>query len=233
MNSLKIQWKITSFLNFTKTGPTSHVSSESSTRTGPQTSVFDVLAVNPNMNFYTKLRKKSKEKKGNKAKAIKKKLMTAGELFIAGGLLTAGGNLVDSISGNDDSSPQISAGEVNWIEDKTKALFEIKTNARDSSSSSFPWGILGYVLLGLGMILMAIPAIRLIRWIKASCGGRSDSHKHEERNFEEPTNVRNSVKYYPDPEERLEYDSQPIPSLSQRQLMLEQEARTNIKDPSE
>ena len=185
------------------------------------------------MNFYTKLRKKSKEKKGSKAKTIKKKLMTAGELFIAGGLLTAGGNLVDSISGNDDSSPQISAGEVNWIEDKTKALFEIKTNTRDSSSSSFPWGIIGYVLLGLGMILMAIPAIRLIRWIKASCGGGSDSHKHEERDFEEPTTARNSVKYYPDPEERLEYNSQPIPSLSQRQLMLEQEARTNIKDPSE
>ena len=80
---------------------------------------------------------------------------------------------------------------------------------------------------------MAIPAIRLIRWIKASCGGGSDSHKHKERDFEEPTTARNSVKYYPDPEERLEYDSQPIPSLSQRQLMLEQEVRTNIKDPIE
>ena len=92
----------------------------------------------PSMNFYTKLRKKSKEKKGNKAKMIKKKLMTAGKLFIASGLLTAGGNLVDSITGDDSSSPQISAGEVNWIEDKTKALFKIKTNAHDSSSSSFP-----------------------------------------------------------------------------------------------
>ena len=180
------------------------------------------------MNFITKLKKKAK---GKKAKTVKKKLVTAGELFIAGGLLTAGGNLVDSISGDDSSSPQISAGEVNWIEDKTKALFEIKTNQHDSTSSS--WGIIGYVLLGLGMILVAIPAIRLIRWIKASCGGGNDSHKREERDFEEPTTARNSVKYYPDSEERLEYDSQPMPSMSQRQMMLEQETRTNIKDPIE
>ena len=156
------------------------------------------------MNFYTKLKKKSK---GKKAKAFKKNLVTAGELFIAGGLLTACGNLVDSITGEDSSSTQISTGKVNWVEDKTRALFEIKTNQRDSTSSSFPWGILGYVLLGLGMTLIAIPAIRLIRWIKASCGGRNDSNNHEERDFEEMTTARNSVKYYPDPEERLEYES--------------------------
>ena len=179
------------------------------------------------MNFYTKLKKKSK---GKKAKAFKKKLVTAGELFIAGGLLTAGGNLVDSITGEDSSSTQISAGEVNWLEDKTRALFEIKTNQRDSTSS-FPWGILGYILLGLGMILRAIPALRLIRWIKNSCGGGNDSIR-EEKDIKEPTTVRNPVKYHPDPEERLEYgSSQPMPSLSQRQLMLEQEARTHIKDP--
>ena len=164
------------------------------------------------MNFITKLKKKAK---GKKAKTVKKKLVTAGELFIAGGLLTAGGNLVDSISGDDSSSPQISAGEVNWIEDKTKALFEIKTNQHNFTSSS--WGIIGYVLLGLGMILVAIPAIRLIRWIKASCGGGNDSNNHEERDFEEWTTARNSVKYHPDPEERLEYgSSQPMPSMLQR-----------------
>ena len=179
------------------------------------------------MNFYTKLKKKSK---GKKAKTFKKKLVTAGELFIAGGLLTAGGNLVDSITGEDSSSTQISAGEVNWVNDQTRSLFEIKTNQRDSTSS-FPWGILGYILLGLGMTLMAIPAIRLIRWIRASCGGGNDSI-HEEKDIEEPTTVRNSVKYHSDPEERLELgSSQPMPSLSQRQLMLEQEARTNIKNP--
>ena len=180
------------------------------------------------MNFITKLKKKAK---GKKAKTVKKKLVTAGELFIAGGLLTAGGNLVDSISGDDSSSPQISAGEVNWIEDKTKALFEIKTNQHNSTSSS--WGIIGYVLIGLGMILVTIPTIRLIRWIKASCGGRNDSHKRKERDFEEPTTARNSVKYYPNSEERLEYDSQPMPSMSKRQMMLEQETRTNTRDPTE
>ena len=179
------------------------------------------------MNFIMKLKKKAK---GKKAKTVKKKLVTAGELFITGGLLTAGGNLVDSLSGDDSSSPQISAGEVNWIEDKTKALFEIKTNQHDSTSSS--WGIIGYVLIGLGMILVAIPTIRLVKWIRASCGGGNEGHTHEEEEYKEPTTMRNSVKYYPDPEERLEFgSSQPIPSLSQRQLMLEQEARTNIKNP--
>ena len=64
------------------------------------------------MNFYKNMKKKSKSKK---AKNFKKKLVTAGELFIAGGLLTAGGNLVDSITGEDSSSTQISAGEVNWV----------------------------------------------------------------------------------------------------------------------
>ena len=77
------------------------------------------------MNFYTKLKKKSK---GKKAKTFKKKLVTAGELFIAGGLLTAGGNLVDSITGEDSSSTQISAGKVNWVNDQTRSLFEIKRN---------------------------------------------------------------------------------------------------------
>ena len=179
-----------------------------------------------NMNFFTKLKKKSK---GKKAKAVKKKLVTTSELFIAGGLLTVGRNLADSIT-EDSSATQISAGEVDWVEDKTKALFKIKTNQRDSISS-FPWGILGYIMLGLGMILMAIPALRLIRWIRNSCGGGNDSI-HEEKDIEEPSTARNPVKYHPDPEERLEYgSSQPMPSLSQRQLMLEQEARTNIKDP--
>ena len=195
-----------------------------STHQSPTSWSVKILSIN----FITKLKKKSK---GKKAKTVKKKLVTAGELFIAGSLLTAGGNLVDSISVDDSSSPQISAGDVNWIGDKTKALFEIKTNQHDSTS--FPWWIIGYVLLGLGLILVAIPATRLIRWIKASCGGGNDSNKLEERDFEEPTTTRNSVKYYPDPEKRLEYDSQPIPSLSQRKMMLEQETRTNMKDPIE
>ena len=139
------------------------------------------------MNFFTKMKNK---KKGKKTKAAKKKLMTAGELFIAGGLWTAGGNLVDSIT-EDSSATQISANEVNYVEDKTKALLEIKTNQRDSISS-FPWGILGYIMLGLGMILMAIPALRLIRLIKNSCGGGNDSI-HEEKDIREPTTAKNSV----------------------------------------
>ena len=125
--------------------------------------------------------------------------MTAGELFMAGGLWTAGGNLVDSIT-EDSIATQISANKVNYVEDKTKALLEIKTNQRDSTSS-FPWEILGYILLGLGMILMAIPAIKLLRWIKDSCGGGNDSI-HEEKDIEEPSTARYPVKYHPDPEQK-------------------------------
>ncbi len=205
-----------------------HISAVRATQDRPTLTSLHVLGYKiPTMNFLTKLKKKSKSKK---AKTFKKKLVTAGELFVAGGLLTASGNLVDSITGEDSSTTQISAGKVNWVNDQTRSLFEIKTNQRDTTSS-FPWGILGYVLLGLGMTLMAIPAIRLIRWIRVSCGGGNDSI-HEDKEIEEPATTRDAVKYHPEPEERLEYDSsQSRPSLSQRQLMLEQEARVNTNMP--
>ena len=188
------------------------------------------------MNYFTKLKQKAKGKKAKERKeTLKKKIVTAGELFLAGALLTAGGNMVDSLSG-DSSSPQISAGEVNWIEDKTKALIEFKTNQHDSTSSS--WGVIGYVLIGLGMILVAIPTIRLIRWIRASCGGGNEGHTPDEEEYKEskePVIIRNSVKYCPNSEDRvrLEYDSQPMPSMSKRQEMLEKETRANTRDPTE
>ena len=111
--------------------------------------------------------------------------------------------MVDSLSG-DSSSPQISAGEVNWIEEKTKALIEFKTNQHDSTSSS--WGVIGYVLIGLGMILVAIPTIRLIKWIRASCGGGCEGHIPDEEEYKEtkePVVIRNSVKYCPNSEDRV------------------------------
>ena len=168
------------------------------------------------MNFF----KGRKKKKGKTTKQVKKKIVTAGELFIAGGLWTAGGNIVDAIT-EDSSATQISANEVNYVEDKTKALLEIKTNQRDSISQ-FPWYILGYILLGLGMILMAIPALRLLRWIRASCGSGS---LQEEENTKEP-----SVKYHPDHEDKLEFGHTPKTSLSQKMKMLEQEAKTSMEN---
>ena len=116
---------------------------------------------------------------------------------------------------------------------QTKVLIEFKTNQHDLTSSS--WGVIGYVLIGLGMVLVAIPTIRLIRWIKASCGGGNEGHTHKEEEYKEPTTIRNSVKYCPNSEDRvrLEYDSQPMPSMSKRQEMLEQETRTNTRDPTE
>ena len=100
-----------------------------------------------------------KKMKGKKTKALKKKIITVGEVFVAGALLTAGGNMVDNLS-EDPSSPQISAGEVNWIQDQGKALIEFKTNQRDSGFSA--WGATGYIMIGLGMILLAIPTIKFI-----------------------------------------------------------------------
>ena len=107
------------------------------------------------------------------------------------------------------------------MEDKTKALLEIKTNQRDSISQ-FPWYILGYILLGLRMILMAIPALRLLRWIRASCGSSS---LQEEDNSKET-----SVKYHPDHDDKLEFGHTPKASLSQKMKMLEQEAKTSMEN---
>ena len=193
-------------------------------RTDPHPPVSTHLpARTETMNFF----KMKKKKKGKKTKAAKKKLVTAGELFIAGGLWTAGGNIVDAIT-EDSSATQISANEVNYVEDKTKALLEIKTNQRDSIST-FPWYILGYILLGLGMILMAIPALRLLRWIKASCGSRNDSQEKE--NTEEQSATMNKVIYHPDHEDKLEFGhNQPKTSLSQKMKMLEQEAKLSMEN---
>ena len=167
------------------------------------------------MNFYKRVKNK---KKGKKSKAVKKKIITAGELFLAGGLLTAGGNLVDSIT-EDSSATQIQANEVNYMEDKTRSLLEIKTNQRDSISQ-FPWYILGYILLGLGALLLAYPALRLIRWIKASCG--SDDHQEGE-NIE-----KTSAKHHHDHDEELEFGQSPKISLSDKMKMMEREAETSI-----
>ena len=167
------------------------------------------------MNFFRRVKNK---KKGKKSKAVKKKIITAGELFLAGGLLTAGGNLVDSIT-EDSSATQIQANEVNYMEDKTRSLLEIKTNQRDSISQ-FPWYILGYILLGLGALLLAYPALRLIRWIRASCG--SDSHQ------EGDNGEKTSAKHHHDHDEELELGQSPKISLSDKLKMMEIEAETSM-----
>ena len=122
-----------------------------------------------------------KKMKGKKMKALKKKIVTAGEIFIAGALLTAGGNMVDNLS--EDSSPQISAGEVNWIQDQGKALIEFKTNQRDSGFSA--WGATGYIMIDLRVILLAIPTIKFIQWIRKSCGGGNGTPTTDEEESED------------------------------------------------
>ena len=169
------------------------------------------------MNFF-KGRKKKRGKKAMKAKKLlKKKAITGAELVIAGGLWTAGGNIVDAIT-EDSSATQIQAQEVNYVEDKTRALLEIKTNQRDSISS-FPWYIVGYVLLGLGGILLAIPALRLLRWVRRSCGSSSI--------LEEEDSKTAAVKYHPDRDEVLDFGN-----VSQDVMKKEQEEETSMKYPA-
>merc|ERR1711873_297542 len=112
------------------------------------------------MNFFR--RKGRKKKRGKKTKLVKKKIQTGVELIMAGGLWTAGWNIVDAIT-EDSSATQIQAQEVNYIEDKTRALLEFKTNQHDSINQSNWWYIIGYILLGLGGLLMAYPALLLLR----------------------------------------------------------------------
>ena len=148
-----------------------------------------------------------------------------------GALLTTGGNMVDKLS--EDSSLQIMVSEVTWTQDQGKALFEIKTVQRDSGLSG--WGASGYIMLALGMILLAIPAIKAIQWIKKSCGGRNGNHTTDEEESEdnrEPVVIHNSVKYCPSSEDtvRLDYDSKSTTSIARMQEQLEHEMRINSRD---
>ena len=140
--------------------------------------------------------------------------------------------MVDNLS-EDSSSPQISAGKVNWIQDQGKALIEFKTNQHDSGFSS--WGATGYITIGLGIFLLAIPTIRLIQWIKKSCGGGNGSHTTNEEDSQdnrEPVVIHNSVKYCPSSEDtvRTDYDSKPTPSMKKLQDQLEHEIRILSRD---
>ena len=85
------------------------------------------------------------------------------------------------------------------------------------------------------MILLAIPTIKFIQWIKKSCGGGNGSHTTDEEESEdnrEPFVIHNLVKYYPSSEDtvRLDYDSKPTTSMARMQEQLEQEMRNNTRD---
>ena len=212
-----------SFLNFPKPVRSSHVSSEGSQDRPTPTSLHTLGSKERSHEF---LQNEEKEKR-QKDQSCQEKARDCWWTLHRRGLWTAGGNIVDAIT-KDSSATQISANEVNYVEDKTKALLEIKTNQRDSIST-FPWYILGYILLGLGMILMAIPALRLLRWIKASCGSGNDSQEKE--NTEEQSATVNKVIYHPDHGDKLEFgQNQPKTSLSQKMKMLEQEAQLSMEN---
>ena len=117
------------------------------------------------MNLYSKIKKKLSKNK----KILKKKAMTAAKLVTAGALLTASSTIVEKLS--EDPAPQITDSEVTWNQDQETALFKIETVQRDSGISN--WEIGGYIMLALGMIILAIPAIKAIKQIVKSCGDRT------------------------------------------------------------
>ena len=144
--------------------------------------------------------------------------MTAVELVAAGALLTAGGNIVDKLS--EDTAPKISASEVTWNQDQGAALFKIETLQRDSGTSS--WIIGGYIMLALGMILLALPALRAIKWVIKSCGGCTRAHSLDDEESEDKKEHKTKGKYKtvvytpspPSPAENEGKDNDSIPSTS-------------------
>ena len=90
-------------------------------------------------------------------------------------------------------------------------------------------------MIGLRMILLAIPTIKFIQWIKKSWGGRKRTHTTNEEESEdnrEPVVIHNSVKYCPSSEDtvRLECDSKPTTSMARMQEQLEHKMRINTRD---
>ena len=174
------------------------------------------------MNLYNKMKKKLQKNK----KILKKKIVTAAELLVAGALLIARGNMVDKLS--KDSAPQITASEVTWNQDQGKALFEIKTVQRDSGLSG--WGIGGYIILALGMIILAIPVIKAIKWIIKSCGDRTRTYSIDKEEIEDKKERKSegkykAVVYTPSPIENdgTYYNSKPTTSMARFQEKLNNE----------
>ena len=125
--------------------------------------------------------------------------------------------MVDKLS--EDSSPHITASEVTWNQDQGKALFEIKTVQRDSGISG--WGISGYIVLALGMIILAFPMIKAIKWIIKSCGDRNRAYSINDEEIEDknrPTKKYNAVMYTPASEETEATGHDPKPSSSMKML---------------
>ena len=90
-------------------------------------------------------------------------------------------------------------------------------------------------MLALGMILLAIPTIKFIQWIKRSCGGGSGTHttnEEESKDNREPVVIHNLVKYCPSSEDtmRTYYDSKPTTSMAKLQDQLEHEIRIQSRE---
>ena len=179
------------------------------------------------MNLYSKMKKKFQKNK----KILKKKIVMAAELVAARALLMAGGNMVDKLS--EDTAPQISASEVTWNQDQGTALFEIKTVQKDSGISN--WAIGGYVVLALGMIILAIPAIKVIKWIIKSCGDRTRTYSIDEEEVEnkkKPIGKYSAVMYTPSSveTEATGYNFKSSTSMTMLQDKLEQEISVLTKE---
>ena len=92
------------------------------------------------------------------------------------------------------------------------------------------WEIGGYVMLALGMIILAIPAIKAIICIMKSCGDRTrtyslDKEETKDKKEQKSKGKYKAVVYTPSPVENdaTYYDSKPTTSMARFQEKLDNE----------
>ena len=103
-----------------------------------------------------------------RAKAVKKKAVTAGELVTAGAALTGGSLLLEEMVKPDE--PKL-AGHYNvYAMDNGATLFKYETLTEQDNDGITTAQIIGYILLVLIAIMLLFPIARAIVKIKRMCG---------------------------------------------------------------
>ena len=104
-------------------------------------------------------------------------------------------------------------------------MFKIETVQRDSGI--FNWEIGGYIVLALGMIILAIPVINAIKWTVKSCGDCTRTYSNDEEEIEDKKEQKfegkyKAVVYTPSPVENdaTYYNSKPTTPDSRRSWIM-------------
>ena len=103
-----------------------------------------------------------------RAKAVKKKAVTAGELVAAGAALTDGSLLLEEMVRPGD--PKLAGHDNIYATDNGATLFKYETLAEQDDDGITTAQIIGYILLVLIAIMLLFPIARAIIKIKRMCG---------------------------------------------------------------